>query len=218
MAKKKVITEKDIIKAYMNYTLEKGMRPASVYAFAKQIGIQESDFYKYFGSFEKTERAIFTAFFDNTLSLLKKNEEFRGFDAKNKLISFYYTFFEVLKANRSYVVFALDKEKLNPMHPAALSDLKKMFIAFIEEIGIETIDFKQEKLEKAKNKGIKEWSWAQFLFILKFWIEDGSADFEKTDVLIEKSISTGFVLLDAATLSSVFDLGKFLYKEKVMGS
>ncbi len=218
MAKKKVTTEKDIIKAYMKYTLDKGVHPASVYAFAQHMGIKESDFYKYFGSFEKTERAIFTAFFNNALSLLEKNEEYQGFDAKNKLISFYYTFFEVLKANRSYVVFALNKEKLKPMHPAALSDLKNLFTAFIEDIGIETIDFKQEKLEKAKKNGIKEWSWAQFLFILKFWLEDGSADFEKTDVLIEKSVSTGFVLLDAATLSSVFDLGKFLYKEKIMGS
>lgn len=218
MAKKKVITEKNIISAYMKYTLEKGVRPASVYAFAKHMGIKENDFYKHFGSFEKTERAIFTAFFDNTMTVLKKNEEFQSFDAKNKLISFYYTFFEVLKANRSYVVFALGREKFHPMYTAVLSDLKKLFIAFVDEIGIETIDLKQEKLEKAKSRGIKEGSWAQFLFILKFWLEDGSADFEKTDVLIEKSVSTGFVLLDAATLSSVFDLGKFLYKEKVMGS
>jgi len=218
MAKKKVISEKNIITAYMKYTLEKGVRPASVYTFAKHMGIKESDFYKHFGSFEKTERAIFTAFFDNTMAVLKKNEEYQSFDAKNKLISFYYTFFEVLKANRSYVVFALNREKFNPMHQAALSDLKKLFIAFVDEIGIETIDLKQEKLEKAKSRGIKEGSWAQFLFILKFWLEDGSADFEKTDVLIEKAISTCFVLLDAATLSSVFDLGKFLYKEKVMGS
>jgi len=218
MAKKKVTTEKDIISAYMKYTLEKGMRPASVYTFAQHMSIKESDFYKHFGSFEKTERAIFTAFFDNTLSLLKKNEEYQSFDAKNKLISFYYTFFEVLKANRSYVVFALNNEKLKPKQPAALSDLKSLFTTFIDDIGIETIDFKQEKLEKAKNRGIKEWTWAQFLFILKFWMEDGSADFEKTDVLIEKSVTTGFVLLDTATLSSVFDLGKFLYKEKVRGS
>lgn len=218
MAKKKVITEKDIIKAYMNYTLEEGMRPASVYAFAKQMGIKESDFYKHFGSFEKTEGAIFTAFFNNTISLLKKNEEYQAFDAKNKLISFYYTFFEVLKANRSYVVFALNNEMHKRMSPAFLSDLKKLFTAFVEDIGIETVDLKQEKLEKAKSKSIKEGSWAQFLFILKFWLEDGSANFEKTDVLIEKAVTTGFVLLDAATLNSVFDLGKFLYKEKIMGS
>ena len=58
--------------------------------------------------------------------------------------------------------------------------------------------------------------WGQFLFLLKFWMEDGSPGFEKTDILIEKSVSTGFALLDSSTLSSVFDLGKFLFQEKVM--
>lgn len=218
MAKKKGNTASDIISAYMKYALEQGKRPASVYAFAQHMGIGESDFYVHFGSFVKIESAIFKAFFDNTLSVLKKNEDYREFDAKNKLLSFYYTFFEVLKANRSYVLLALGETNFKLQIPAALSELKKSFTAFVQEIGIETIDLKQEKLEKAKNKGLTEGSWLQLLFTLKFWMEDGSAGFEKTDVLIEKSIATGFALLDTATLKSVFDLGKFLYKEKVMSS
>lgn len=218
MVKKKEITAQDIISAYMKHALEKGSRPASVYAFAKHMGIEESEFYVHFGSFDKIESAIFKAFFDNTLSVLNKNEEYQDFDAKNKLLSFYYTFFEVAKANRSYVLLALPPAENKFKMPAALSELKTAFTAFVDEIGIETIDLKQEKLEQVKNKGIKEWSWAQFQFILMFWLEDGSAGFEKTDVLIEKSLSTSFALLDTATLNSVFDLGKFLYKEKVMGS
>ncbi len=218
MAKKKEITRIDIISAYMQFTLENGKQPDSVFAFAKHISITESEFYNFFGSFEKVERSIFKAFFDNTIELLNKNEAYKDFDAKSKLISFYYTFFELLKANRSYVVFALNKGKhrLNVLN--TLSELKKSFTAFVQDLGIETIDLKQEKLEKAKNKGLLEWSWAQLLFILKFWLEDGSANFEKTDVLIEKSITTGFALLDTATLNSVFDLGKFLFKEKVMSN
>jgi len=50
---------------------------------------------------------------------------------------------------------------------------------------------------------------------MKFWIEDDSAGFEKTDILIEKSINTSFALMDNTVLKSVFDLGKFLYKEKM---
>lgn len=200
----------------MEYVLEKEMRPKSVYAFAKHMGIKENDFYVHFGSFEKTESAIFKAFFDNTISVLNKNEEYKEFDAKTKLISFYYTFFEVLKANRSYVVFTLNNLSNKIKMPGALWELKRSYTAFIREIGIETIDLKQEKLEKVKNKSLEEGSWAQLIFTLKFWLEDGSAGFEKTDVLIEKSITTGFALLDTATLNRVFDLGKFLYKEKVM--
>lgn len=218
MEKKKTTTANDIISAYMHHALENGSQPKSVYAFAHEMDIKEADFYKHFGSFKQIEKAIFKAFFDNTMRLLKKNKEYKSFDAQNKLISFYYTFFEVLKANRSYVVYALEGEKNKLKMLSTLSELKKAFHEFIDGIGIETIDLKQEKIEKFKNKGLMEGAWGQLLFTMKFWLEDGSPNFEKTDVFIEKSITTGFALLDKTTLQSVFDLGKFLYKEKIMSS
>ncbi|HSH19764.1 MAG TPA: TetR family transcriptional regulator C-terminal domain-containing protein [Draconibacterium sp.] len=208
--------KEEIIAAYMKYALEHGERPKSIYTFAKQLGIKEADFYDQFGSFEMIEKTIFKAFFDNTKRLLDKNQEFQTFDAQNKLLSFYFTFFEVMKANRSYVVFALENEKNKLKMLSTLSELKKVFLEFIQEIGIETIEFKEEKMEKFKNKGLSEGIWAQLLFTIKFWLEDNSAGFEKTDVFIEKSITTGFALLDSSTLNSVFDLGKFLFKEKIM--
>ena len=58
-------------------------------------------------------------------------------------------------------------------------------------------------------------TWFQFLFTLKFWIEDTSLSFEKTDIFIEKTIDTGFELMDNVPLRKVFDLGKFLWKEKM---
>lgn len=201
--------------AYMKYVLEHSEQPKSIYLFSQNLGIKETEFYEQFASFEMIEKTIFKAFFDNTKTLLDNNDEFQTFDAQNKLLSFYFTFFEVLKANRSYVVFALEKEKNKLKILSTLSELKKAFDEFIREIGIETIDLKQEKIEKFKNQRISDLAWAQLLFTVKFWLEDDSAGFEKTDVFIEKSITTGFALLDSSTLHKVFDLGKFLFKEKI---
>jgi hypothetical protein len=216
MAKNKGETSTDILGAYMKYVLENGTRPKSIYAFTSQLDIKEAEFYDQFGSFQAIEKHIFKAFFDNTKKLLDDNEEFQSFDAQNKLLSFYFTFFEVLKANRSYVVIALEEEKNKLKALSTLSELKKAFQDFIREIEIETIDFKEKRIEQFKNQGLLEGTWAQLLFTIKFWLEDGSAGFEKTDVFIEKSITTGFALLDNSTLKSVFDLGKFLFQEKVM--
>jgi len=215
MAKKKIETPTDIMSAYMKYVLEHGEQPKSIYLFAQHLGIKEPEFYEQFASFDRIEKVVFKAFFDNAKTLLDKNEEFQTFDAQNKLLSFYFTFFEVLKANRSYVVFALGNEKSKLKMLSTLSELKKAFDEFIREIGIETIDLKQEKMEKFKNNRISDLAWAQLLFTVKFWIEDDSTGFEKTDVFIEKSITTGFALLDSSTLHKVFDLGKFLFKEKI---
>jgi tetracycline repressor-like protein len=50
---------------------------------------------------------------------------------------------------------------------------------------------------------------------MKFWIDDTSPSFEKTDIYIEKSVQASFDLIDTTPLKSLIDFGKFLYKEKI---
>ena len=76
------------------------------------------------------------------------------------------------------------------------------------------LDVKEQRLEKIQEKSLKESAWLQLMFTLKFWIDDTSPSFEKTDLFIEKSINTTFDVLNIAPVKSVIDLGKFLFKEK----
>ena len=200
---------------YMDYVLEHNHQPKSVYAFAKTNNFEEPKFYEFFGSFDALERNIFKAFFDNTIAVLDKNEDYQNFDARNKLLSFYYTFFEVLTANRSYVLYALKEHKEHLKLLKTLSVLKKHFSNYIGLLDIETIDFKQEQLEKIQKRGIKETAWLQLLITLRFWMDDSSASFEKTDLFIEKSVKASFDLIDTTPLRSLIDLGKFIYKEQI---
>lgn len=215
MAKKKTISESDIISFYMDYVLENNEQPKSVYTFAKSNHFDEATFYQYFGSFEAIEKFIFKAFFNNTISALNKSEDYQSFDARTKLLSFYFTFFENLTANRSYVVYALNKHKNSMKGLMILSELKKSFSKFIADLDIEILDVKQPEFEEFQKKGIQESAWIQLLLTLKFWIDDSSASFEKTDIFIEKSVNTSFDVLNIAPLKSVIDLGKFIFKEKM---
>lgn len=214
MAKSKKISHDDIISYYMNSILENNAAPKSVYMFAKANNFEEAEFYSFFGNFEAIEKGIFKAFFDNTLTALEKSKEYETFDARNKLLSFYFTLFENLTANRSYVLIALNsKAHLNKFN--VLVSLKKSFTHYISELNIEAIDFKEEKISKIQQKAIEESAWMQLLITINFWMIDTSALFEKTDIFIEKSVNTSFDLIDTAPLKSVIDLGKFLYKEKM---
>ncbi|QMU65964.1 MAG: TetR/AcrR family transcriptional regulator [Flavobacteriaceae bacterium] len=215
MAKKKNITKDNMISWYMEYVLEYNKQPDSVFHFAKVNHFDEAVFYRYFGSFEALEKEIFKAFFDNTANLLQKNNDDKNFDARNKLLSFYYTFFENLTANRSYVVYALKNKKDQLKTLKTLSELKRSFSEFIESLDIEIIDLKEERLEKLQHRGIKESAWIQLLATIKFWLEDSSPAFEKTDIFIEKSINASFDLMNITPFKSVIDLGKFLFKEKI---
>lgn len=215
MATKKKITENDIISWFMEYVLENGKKPPSVYNFAKHHNFEEATFYKYFSSFNAVEKAVFKAFFNHTTALLEKSEDYPEFDSKNKLLSFYYTFFENLTANRSYVIHSLSESKNQLKSLQVLSELKKVFSGYIESLNIEALDLNQEKLEKIQDRGIKESAWFQLLITLKFWLDDTSPSFEKTDIFIEKSVKASFDFIDKTSLKSIIDFGKFFFKEKI---
>jgi len=215
MTKKKEINALEIVTLYMSYILDHNAKPTSVYSFAKENKFEEAIFYQYFGSFEAIEKTIFNTFFENTITILDKSKDYQTFDPRNKLLSFYYTFFENLTANRSYVVTALNFKKLDLKKLDALSSLKTSFTHYIDTLEIETIDLKQKNIAQIQQKSIRETAWIQLLITLKFWLDDSSANFEKTDIFIEKSVNTSFDLIDSTPLKSIIDLGKFLYKEKM---
>ena len=215
MAKKKSISQIDITRFYMDYVLIHDHKPKSVYAFAKDNNFDESKFYEFFSSFEALEQSIFKVFFENTYNALEKSEDYQNFDPQNKLLSFYFTFFENLTANRSYVVHALKGNKNDMKSLRVLSQLKKSFNNYIEHLGINLIDVQQDQLQKIQTRGLKESAWFQLLVTMKFWLDDTSTSFEKTDIFIEKSVRASFDLINITPLKSIIDFGKFLFKEKM---
>lgn len=215
MAKRTPKIKNEIVDRFTEYVLRHGTYPKSVYAFAEELEIKESEFYKYFGAFESIEMYVFTSFFDNTIRLLEKDENYQSFQAKDKLLSFYYTFFEVLTANRSYVQATLGNQKDILKKLKVLSDLRHNFQQYINSLDIPSLDLKQENLEKIQERGMFEMAWNQLLITMKFWLDDTSASFEKTDIFIEKSINTSFELMNIEPIESLIDFGKFLIKEKL---
>ncbi|MFD2585320.1 TetR family transcriptional regulator C-terminal domain-containing protein [Croceitalea marina] len=207
------ITENKIIAFYMDYVLEHEMHPKSVYKFCKENKIKEDEFYGFFGSFEALQKGIWNKFHSNTIDLLNKNKEYGSFSNKDKMLTYFYTFFELLTLNRSYVLFSLDGKRQLLDKMGELKELRSHLKGFATELIEEGNADKTLKITKQSPRIFSEGAWVQFLFLLKFWIDDSSAGFEKTDLAIEKSVTTIFDLFDNTPLESIIDFGKFLYKE-----
>ena len=214
-AKKTILTKDKIVSMYMNYRLENNDQPKSVYQFAKINGFEESEFYSFFGTLESVEKEIFKIFLNKTLELIQKDTAYEAYDMKSKMLSFYFTFFELLSANRSYVVMSLKENKNQLKNIMQLSSLRIGFRNYITEIISDEVRTKQEKFKNFQEKAILETSWIQFLLTMKFWLDDESAAFEKTDIYIEKSVKATFELMNIAPLDSIIDFGKFIFKEKI---
>jgi len=203
-----------ILKHYTQLVLEQENEPISVYRFCKHLKIGENEFYNHFASLEDLRRKIFSEFFDNSLSLIGKEKGYVSKSPKEKLLSFYFTFFEVLLINRSYVLIALRGDKSSMDKMSILKPLRSSFKKFATVLIQDGNALKQSKISQRSETIFSEGAWIQLLFLLGFWMEDSSAGFEKTDIAIEKSVRTVFDLFDTNTFDSVIDFGKFLWKEK----
>lgn len=207
--------EDQIISGYMTYVLEHEKVPTSVYKFCKTIEVTEDQFYNHFGSLENLQKGIWTLFFKKTKDLIEKNKEFESFSNKDKMLTFFFTFFELLTLNRSYVLFTLGEQGFMLKKMEQLKGLRKLIKEFAAELIEEGNADKAYKISKHNPTLFSEGAWIQFLFLLKFWCDDSSPGFEKTDIAIEKSVQTIFDVFDNTPLDSILDFGKFLYKENM---
>lgn len=213
--KKTTMTRDKIVSMYMDYALENMDRPKTVYQFTKQNNFSETEFYRFFGTIESVEKEIFKIFIEKTIDLLQKDKEYDNYDMKSKMLSFYFTFFELLSANRSYVIMSLKSHKNDLKNLIKLSSMRTIFKNFVSENISDDFLTQQEKFQNFQKKTIQETSWIQLLFTMRFWLEDSSPSFEKTDIYIEKSVRATFELMNIAPIDSLIDFGKFIFKEKV---
>ncbi len=203
-------TKEIIQNAYIDYVLTHNKKPASVYVFAKDNAMAEDDFYKHYGSFDGIEADIWKHFFNKTISEIKVQEVWASYSAREKALSFFYSFFELLKTKRSFVVYSMQHFGKSPSTPQVLKQAKELFEAFSIQIiqeGLESNELADRKFISDKYKNAL---WLQLIFVLKFWQKDSSAGFEKTDEAIEKGVNVTFDLFQRSPIDNLFDYGKFL--------
>lgn len=212
------MNKEKIRKAYVDHVLDNGTPPQSVYAFCKKLKIKEADFYEDFSSFNQIESEVWKAIFREALAEAESEEIYSAYSAREKILAVLYTWIEVLKKNRSYLlkVFESMEKPVYIKRNMQLTDFKFAFYDFANEILLEARE--NQELENRPipqlMKRYPDLLWAKTLYILDFWIHDTSKSFEKTDTMIEKSVNTVFDLLARSPIDSLLDLGKFIFQNR----
>ena len=202
-------TTQEVIEHYIDYVLTHSEQPKSVYNYSKSLGISEAEFYQLFASFDAIERAIWSASIVETIDTIRQQEVWANYTAREKMLSFFYSYVEVLKRQRSFVKYSL-KGSGRLSTPAVLAEVKMIFSNFSEELIADGLNSGELAERKFISKRYKDALWLQFAFILDFWIRDDSKDFEKTDEAIEKGINVTFDLFQHSPIDNLIEYGKFL--------
>ena len=152
--------------------------------------------------------------FTKSLELASEVNSSSEVTTKEKLLNVYCIFFENMTMNRSLVLSILGSNKIQNIKTLQnLRETHKQFVNTLDFNEWEMIEKAKEDIRKFNEKSRQEALWLHLVSAIDFWKKDTSPDFEKTDIFIEKTVDTGFELMDNEPLRKVFDLGKFLWKE-----
>lgn len=199
-----------IINHFVDYVLKEGKNPTSVYQFSKDMGMEESEFYTYFSSFEGISNYLWESMLEQTISRIEGSKEFSSFSVREKILAFYYTLIEELLKRRSYVKWSA-QGWMNPMTKHAGKEaVTKVLEPFFERLISEGFENQELVDRKPLSQQYKKAMIFQFWFVLDFWIKDSSSQFEDTDAAIEKAVNLSFDLMKENTLDKAFDFAKFL--------
>lgn len=215
----KKTTKKDyrklILDGFVNHVLEHGTVPKSIFKFAKDLKMKEGDFYTYFTSFDAIKSAIWVQIFEESVAQIEAQDVYREYSAREKFLGFLFTWIEELKKNRSYLLSVYgDKPKSMGALPQEIKAFKEKFKDFASEIILEGKETQEIANRPVISDRYDEALWIQVWFVFKYWLEDTSPRFEKTDAAIEKSVNLAFDLMGKSALDSFIDFAKFLYQNK----
>jgi AcrR family transcriptional regulator len=204
-----------ILDGYINHVLEHGSAPKSVFKFAKDLKMKEEEFYTYFTSFDSIKSAVWVEIFDETIRQVESQEVFREYSAREKFLSFLFTWIEELKKNRSYLLSLYETKSKTLMGlPKEAAEFKDKFKDFANEIILEGKETEEIASRPILSDRYDEALWFQTWFVFRYWLDDRSPRFEKTDAAIEKSVNLAFDLMGKSALDSFLDFAKFLYQSK----
>ena len=209
-------TKEQLQQSYITYVLEHGRQPVSIFAFTKQLGMAETDFYLHYNSFDNLEQQVWEDIFHKARQRTESQEVFEQYSVREKLLSLYYIWVEELKLQRSFALYAVNKQPLKQFM-ATSPDLflfKRTFKEFTEELLREGRATGEVINRPFLSERYPDGLWRQTLFVLNFWIKDPNPQFEQTDVAIEKAVNTSFDLIGKTPLDTLFDFAKFIFQNK----
>ncbi|CAL1519818.1 TetR family transcriptional regulator C-terminal domain-containing protein [Chitinophaga sp. MM2321] len=207
--------DKQLIRnAYKLAWLENGKAPVSVYALCKTLDITEAAFYEEYSSLEAIEKDIWLSIFQSTLDQLNTDEIYQQYTAQEKLLAFYFLWVQKLKEDRSYLLLQKKHFRIPDLYHNKLETFKHAFYNYASDLLKEGYMSSEIKERKYISDQYVHGFWVQALFVLKYWLNDTSTNFEMTDAAIEKAVNLSFQLIRSNTLDSLLDFGKFIFTRK----
>ena len=199
-----------VIHSYIDHVLEHGHSPVSVYAFAKDREFTEREFFEQFSTFEALESGIWKKTVTDTIEAVQSSDEWNGFSAQQRLLTFYYAYCDRILDQRSFFLVRFPRIRDKQLPSPALRGMRDAFTSFAESIVQTGMERGEVACRGPLSRTYPQGLFGHFLTVVEFNLADTSQRFERTDAYIEKSVRLAFDVIGTQALDSAFDLVRFL--------
>ncbi len=193
--------EEKIIEAYKEMLIT-GEGEINSFTISKKVGISEKDFFQHFNSADDIARKIWSNLADTVIESLNSSELFSSYPPRQKILSYYFTFFETALSERSFIEATINKSK-------SLKTYKEKFKQFVSDIVQEGIAVEDIKERLTLSNYYPEVLWQLHVRLLHFWLKDVSDRFVETEKAIEVYAKVPLELMGPNLLDSLFETARF---------
>ena len=198
---------------YIDVVTSQDRRPNSLEAFAATLETKhEEEFLENYTSFEQLESDIFRQNFVELRDSLLQDEVYQSYNAREKLLAIFFTWFEQITPQRDFWRIVEREEDFF----SCQSYMEQTKEPFEELMTIVIEEGKQEEIiaQRPFEDWYKKGLWWDARYLISFWLKDESENLEKTDAAIEKAINFSFDVMEPNLLDSGFDFIKFAFQNR----
>ncbi|MCX7763568.1 MAG: TetR family transcriptional regulator C-terminal domain-containing protein [Bacteroidia bacterium] len=198
---KEASIEARILDLYKQLVVEDKIKKMTVFSFCKALEISEADFYKYYASLDAIGRKIWASYADEVLAALKGSETYQNYSAREKILAYFFTFFETVVKDRSFISKTYTNFSL-------LRGYQRKFRTHMAEViqeGVIADEIQSRHLENLYLDVL----WGVHWGLIQFWLNDESEGFEDTEKAIETYLRIPLELMGQNILDSAYEALRF---------
>ncbi|MCS7189514.1 MAG: hypothetical protein RMJ66_00460 [Bacteroidia bacterium] len=200
-ATKEVSLESKIVELYKQLVVEGKIKGMSVFSFCKMLEISEADFYKHFASLDAIGRKVWTTYAEEVISTLKNSDTYASYSAREKILAYFFTFFEHVVKDRSFIGRTYQSFGL-------LRGYQRKFRSHMAEVIQEGVIANEIQSRHLENLYL-DVLWGIHWGLIRFWMNDESEGFQDTEKAIETYLRVPLELMGQNVLDSAYEALRF---------
>ncbi len=207
------VMEDKIVQAYKELLLGTDTEP-TVHSICQKAEVTEADFHKHFATAADVGKKIWRKLAEAVTATLASSQTYAQYGAREKLLAYFYTFYEQAVAERSFIAKTWPESGIAGLlsHESLFESYRDAFKMYAAEVVADGVASDEVKERLSLSSRYPDLLWVLHQRLMHFWLADTSEQFTATERAIEVYSKVPLELMGHNILDSMLDALKFSFE------